>query len=122
MNDTNHNDQHERFDAEMRQRHVLASARLSLHTQSQLQQRRVAAMRTGSTHDRHQRWVGWSVATACMALLALAFGLQVHQQPTTPSATPAIVAGNDSLDTVLDENPDFYLWLASSDANAFAME
>lgn len=122
MNDTDHDGRAERFDAAMRQRHALAATRLSPQVQAQLQQRRVAAMRAGPTHARHRRRIGWSLATASMAALALAFGLQVQRQPTPPSAAPAIVATDEILDTVLDENPDFYLWLASSDANAFASE
>ena len=57
------------------------------------------------------------------AAMAVVVGLQLRQPPT--SATPAAVVAatsDDSLDTVLDENPDFYLWLASRDATAIAME
>lgn len=119
MNDNNRD---EHFDAAMRQQHAVAATSLSPRTQAQLQQRRRAAMAAQSTREPSRRHFGWPIAASFAAVLALAIGLQVWQQPEPAATAPAVADSDDDLDTVLDENPDFYLWLASSDANAIAME
>lgn len=122
MNDHTH-DRDDRFDAAMRQRHALAVDRLSSHTQARLQPRRRPAMATPLPRTATWQRVGWPVAAAFAAAMAVVVGLQLRPAPMSPAPAAAVVAGSDdSLDTVLDENPDFYLWLASRDATAIAME
>jgi hypothetical protein len=119
MNDSNRDD---RFDAAARQQHAIATTRLSARTQAQLQQRRRAALAAQSAGQPSRRHFGWPIAASFAAMLALAVGLQVRQQSAPSTAAPVVADSGDNLDTVLDENPDFYVWLASSDANALAME
>jgi anti-sigma-K factor RskA len=119
MNDSSRDD---RFDAAMRQSYDAATNRLSARTQAQLQQRRRAASSGQPALEPSRRHFGWPVAASFAAVLALAIGLQVRWQPESTATVPIVADNDDNLDTVLDENPDFYLWLASSDANALAME
>ena len=116
---------HSDFDDALRQRHVAAVAHLSARTQAQLRNRLAESTAAPRHFVRHR--MGWAAATACAAVLALVIGLQLRPQPM-PATSPATVAGDDSqVDAntayaVLDENPDLYLWLASSDAVALASE
>lgn len=70
--------------------------------------------------------IAWPLAAACAAG-ALAIGLTRLPAPSAP-ATPtgtmptATLAGDAPLDAVLDESPDLYLWLASTDAPDFPLE
>ncbi|MGH8031182.1 MAG: hypothetical protein ACREO8_02170 [Luteimonas sp.] len=121
----------ERFDAAMRAHHARAIDNVSPRVAAQLQLRRRAALAgTASTTTSTRRRFGWPMGAAVgatfAALLAVAIGIQMPPSITTQSAnTPMAIAANladDDGDTLLDENPDFYLWLASSDAGALAME
>ena len=121
------------FDATLRNHHAQALANLSTRTQSQLQLRRRAA----ATPDRHasMRAFAWPLAAACAAGV-LVVGLQWRQPDTpVPAAASSVAASSGTVDaaakpaddefdayTALDEAPDLYLWLASSDAAALAME
>ena len=127
MNGNNHhaNDRDARFDAAMRQLHATAVDRVSGRTQLQLQQR----PRPVPAAAPARRRFGWRpLAASFAAVLALMVGVQLWNVPepspagqaTMPAATVADTT--DDIDAVLDENPDFYLWLASSDAYALAME
>ncbi|RNF84531.1 hypothetical protein EER27_06975 [Lysobacter psychrotolerans] len=103
----------------MRDRYGQALASLPPATLARLRQARseVAQRRSGA-----RRAFGWLLATGCASVFALAIGLQL-QRVDSPSATaPAsAVAGTErtgdfgSATGALDENPDFYLWLAASD-------
>jgi hypothetical protein len=118
-----HDDRDARFDAAARQLHQAAVRRVPGRTLLQLQQR-PAASRAARDDARHR--FGWPLAASFAAALALVVGLQLPRHDAAPQAAPTTVANadadTDDLDTVLDENPDFYLWLASSDAHALAME
>jgi hypothetical protein len=113
------------FDDALRQRHAAAVARLSARTQVQLRNRPTASTAAPRHVVRHR--MAWAAATACVALFALVIGLHLRP-PQMPAISPAIVAVDGSQTdantayTVLDENPDLYLWLASSDAVALASE
>lgn len=114
------------FDNTLRQRHAEAVTHLSARAQAQLRNRLAAATST----PRHPgRRVAWIAATACAALFALVIGLQLRPQPagTSPPATAGAEVGDGRADddptfVALDENPDLYLWLASSDAVTLASE
>lgn len=110
------------LDRELRHRHAQALANLSPRTLAQLQQRRKAALSPRAPAP--MRAFAWPLAAAC-AIGVLALGLQLRQPEVAP-ATTAVVA-NDSNDVdeayaALDETPDLYLWLASSDAVTLASE
>ena len=113
------------FDDALRQRHAAAVAHVSARTQAQLRNRLAASATTPRRVVRHR--VAWAAASACAALFALVVGLQLRPQPT-PAPSPATVVVDDSQGDAntayasLDENPDLYLWLASSDAIALASE
>ena len=116
---------HSDFDEALRQRHAEAVAHLSVRTQMQLRNR-LAALDTAPRHVVRHR-MAWVAATACAALFALVIGLQMRPQPM-PAASPATLVVDDgqadanTAYAALDENPDLYLWLASSDAVALASE
>ncbi|MGH8028071.1 MAG: hypothetical protein ACREO0_15240, partial [Pseudoxanthomonas sp.] len=67
-------------------------------------------------------------ATAFSAVLAVAIGVQLLPKPASlPAAQPIAAAiDDDAYDddgvSALDENPDLYVWLASSEAEPLAME
>lgn len=118
-----HDDRDARFDAAMRQLHGTAVRRVPGRTLLQLRQRPAAARPPHAATARKS--FGWPLAASFAAALALVVGLQLQHPDRTPAAAPVATvadADTDDLGTVLDENPDFYLWLASSDANALAME
>ena len=113
------------FDDALRQRHAAAISHLSARTQAQLRNRLAASATTPRHFVRHR--MAWAAATACAALFALVIGLQLRPRPM-PAVSPATVGVDDSQAdanaayATLDENPDLYLWLASSDAVALASE
>lgn len=120
----NGNDMHP-LDAAIRAHHATAVERISPCVRAQLAQRRNAALRGEGIRRGH----GFRLAAAGFAALgALAIGLQFGNLPppsdpaTTPSIATATAAGTNGGTTMLDEDPDFYAWLASSDAQLVAME
>lgn len=114
----------DRFDNALRRHHTASLARLSPQVSAQLAQRRNAAMRGEAVRRGHGLRVG---AAAFATLCALAIGLQMRPDappgPAPVDATLASVAPNGRAHaTMLDEDPEFYAWLASSDAQQVAME
>jgi len=129
----------DRFDARIRAAHDASLAHLSARTRAQLQQRRRAALagepRNASASFRY----AWPVAMACV-LGALAIALQLRPTAVAPpsAGAPVVAAASTSGpaanaappangDTTaayatLDESPDLYVWMASDDAAALAME
>lgn len=111
------NDQ-DAFDARMRAAHAESLARLSPRVQAQLAQRRAALAAPRTSHARPA--FGWALAT--LAICALAVGVF---RPAERAPTPTTLAGTTEVapapDT-LEDNPDFYLWLASRDADSLASE
>jgi hypothetical protein len=114
-----------------RARHDQALATLSTRTRTQLHNRLQAALTGGSGHGQRMRMPAWSWAAAAALVLAFAFGApwrNLHEPASTPATPlaatiPATTApAADSALATLDQNPDFYLWLASSDAVALASE
>jgi hypothetical protein len=115
---TRHDDQ---FDAAIRARHDAALERLSPRVRAQLAQRRTAALRG---HSAARRGQGFRYAAGFAALCALAIGLHFGTMPAPISGAPAASAASSppAVSTMLDEDPEFYAWLASDDAQLVAME
>jgi len=111
---------HDNLDARARAAHVASLERLSPKTQAQLVQRRRRAL---AAHDApHARPVlRWAVAT--LAVCAVAIGLLHPLRTSAPSAPAlAMTTPSDASADSIEDNPDFYLWLASSDAHSLASE
>lgn len=115
----------DRFDAISRDVHARSLDALSPRTRAQLQLRRRGAL--ARPHTARMRTLAWPIAAAC-AIAALAIGWQLRGPGSMPTgATPgtpmvATSTDDDSATLVLDENPELYEWLASSDADTLAME
>lgn len=112
------------FDHRMRQLHGASLDALSPRVQAQLAQRRRAAL-AGSPPPSPRARLAW--ATAAASAFVLVFALQVRPPSETAAgnAPRAVAAVQDApADTggLLAEDPDFYLWLASGDAQAYAVE
>ena len=110
------------FDRMLRQRHADAVTQVSARTRVQLRHGLAAAARA-PRHGAHR--AAW-VAAACAAVLVLVIGVQQRPQPGSRAVptSPAIDrrANDTALDATFDETPDFYVWLASSDAAFLASE
>ncbi len=113
----------ERFDERARTAHAGSLDALSPRVQAQLAQRRRAALSPTATRSAARRW-RWLGAAATAGALVVALQLR----PPVPvldgpvhavAATAALPADPGS---VLVEDPDFYLWLASRESQALAME
>jgi hypothetical protein len=124
------------FDTTVQACHAVALQRLSPQVQAQLAQRRNAALRGQASNSQASRGQagqparrnGMRYAVAGFAAVgALAFGLQL-QRPTAlapilmPSPTTTTASPDPGADTLLDQDPEFYAWLASPDARQLAME
>src|SRR5690606_35122938 len=111
------------FDARARDAHRAALDALSPGLRAQLRRRtRLALAGEAAGRDSRvaaPRW-GW-IAAPAMAL-ALAFALpRPGAEDTAPSAPVAVAPASEmELAAPLEQDPDFYLWLASADAVALA--
>lgn len=121
-------DHQERFDRIARGLHAEAVQQVPAHI--------LARLRPGPARTPLRRgWsapLGWSLATACAAVLVLAVGVRTPLAPPSPDAGSApVVAGASEAPAPLDlyedpliafeEDPELFLWLAS-DAQPLAME
>lgn len=114
------------FDGMARAAHARSLEALSPRVRAQLHQRRRAALAGGDAspspafHRRH----GWAWLGAPALALALAFGApwRTAHEPAPASPAVASVAAGNAAPATLEQDPDFYLWLASSDAVALASE
>ena len=115
----------ETFDRDMRQLHATAMAHISPQTLARLRAARHGAQTAPPQRGHAWRWM---TASAFSAVLAVAIGVQFLPQSAPPPIAQPVAAAtgtsNDYSDGVatLDENPDLYLWLASSEAMPLAME
>ena len=112
------------FDDRVRGHHRVSLERLSPRVRAQLAQRRHAALR-GASGARSHRF-GFAAA-GFAAVCALAIGVQFRNPPPQAPAANAIAAATTATparaeSTMLDQDPDFYAWLASPDAMQVAME
>jgi hypothetical protein len=129
----------ERFDARIRAAHDASLAHLSARTRAQLQQRRRAALADASREAPTPLRFAWPVAMACvLGVLAIALHLRPAAVAPPAAGTPVVAAASTTApprnavlpangDTTaayaaLDESPDLYVWMASDDAAALAME
>lgn len=124
MNDIRSRD--EAFDETMRGHYRNAATHVSAATRAQLRQARHAAASAGASRRRFG-WP-WLLGGATAAAFALAFGLGLYRETSLPSdATPPAIAaasadGYEDTASALDQDPDFYAWLGSADAELVAME
>ncbi|WP_024891272.1 hypothetical protein [Luteimonas huabeiensis] len=114
------------FERSVRQAHDAALAHVSARTLARLRPR------SEKTAPARARRPGWALATACAAVFAAVLGARALLAP--PEAAPALAAGIEAaapapaalpegdLLVALDEDPDLFLWLASSEARPLAME
>lgn len=111
-----------RFDHAVRQHHAVAVERLSPRVRAQLAQRRNAALRGERVAPAHgMRYAAAGFAAICALAMGLQFGLMPN--PTKPAMTTGIASAQATSDaTMLDEDPEFYAWLVSADAQQIAME
>jgi anti-sigma-K factor RskA len=117
-------------DARARQLHAASLSRLSPQTLSRLRAARHAA-HAGDAPVRAGHW-RWLTASAFTAVFAVGIGVQLmSSDPAQPApgeppagAVFASAAPQDAFGdaTVLDEDPDLYLWLASAEAQPLAVE
>ena len=111
-----------RFDAALRAHHQASLEQLSPRVRAQLAQRRNAALRGENVRRGH----GLRYAVAGFAALgALAIGLQLGTLPAPTTNTPATSSAATAaapVTTMLDEDPEYYAWLASPDAQRLALE
>ena len=112
-----------RFDQALRDHHSVAVERISPRVRAQLAQRRHAALR-GTATARPALGLRHLAAGVAMAAV-LALGLQLL--PTPKQSTPADGAVARATtptvpNSILDEDPEFYAWLASADVQQLAME
>ncbi len=117
------------FDETMRRLHMQAASHVTAGTMAELHRRRHAAL-AGAPASK--RLFGWPLAAAFTTVVAVAIalgiGLQDPVDDTRPDATPQVATLDTTTDEFddtlapLDENPDFFVWLASSDATLLAME
>lgn len=112
------------LDRRARHLHAASLGALSPRVQAQLVQRRRAATATPSTRGAGvARW-GWAgaAATACVLVVAL----QVRPPTRVPLDAPRAIAAVEPVaadpGVVLAEDPEFYLWLASTESRAYAVE
>lgn len=122
------------FDRIARAHHAAALAALSTRTRTQLHNRLQATLAGNARRPPTRSPLpAWSWAAAAVIVLAFAFGApwrSLHDPVPSPrvatnNATPADATNGNAADSAvatLDQNPDFYLWLASSDAVALAAE
>ena len=114
---SNHDD---RFAAILRQSHAASLERLSPRVQAQLAQRRAVALREGGARPRHSiRRAAVGLAALGVIALGLRFGTPTAERDRTAMVAMPPAAANA---TMLDEDPEFYAWLASTDAQLVAME
>jgi anti-sigma-K factor RskA len=118
-------DKNDNFDRDMQQLHATAVENISPQTLARLRASRHGLGKEAAPRRGHS-W-RWMAATTFSAVLAVAIGMQflpTSQPVVTASPEIATVAVDDYGEgvTVLDESPDLYVWLASSEAEPLAME
>lgn len=115
----------ERFDEAMRGLHRAGVANVSPQVRRRLRPAQAPQSGVGGLFGHWRRGpalVGVGAA-ALACTLALALGVALWRAaPVTAPAADAPVAAEDDGATVLEQDPDFYAWLASDDVALVAME
>ena len=117
---------HDRLDQAARAAHADALAHVSAATMARLHRRRHAAL---EVPGRRWRWRMPAAAFASLLVVAAGLGVGLRTTSETPAApeAPALAsttpeAGIETVLDELDQTPDFYVWLASGEADLIAME
>lgn len=114
------------IDQRLRERHTEAVARISPRVRAQLVQRRHAALRGDAAAAPRLGLRPLAAGAAFVAVLALGLMLLPGGPGTPAPATDAAIADAatpaPAPNTILDEDPEFYAWLASTDGQLLAME
>lgn len=111
---------HDAFDARARAAHAASLDALSPRVRAQLAQRRRSASATGRPpHARPA--LGWALATLALCAVAIGVFRPDARDARAPAPATAGTTAPAAADT-LEDNPDFYLWLASRDADSLASE
>lgn len=110
------------FDATLRQVHAQAVEHVPMRTLTQLRPQRQASRDTSKPG-----LFAWPLAATCaIALVATGLFLRHPDRNADPAdtASPTIVATEEPGDVyaALDESPDLYVWLASTDTTNLVME
>lgn len=113
MNDTLRDD---RFDASMRAHYRAATDSVPMRVRVALR-----APRSDARAPWGMRWQWPAGLAAALAIGVLAFNLQRAPQPAAPALLAQATTAPANADP-LALDPDFYAWLASSDAQQLAME
>lgn len=114
------------FDVSVRTVHAQSLAALSPRVQAQLARRRREALAPRTTAGLRRPWA-WASAAATAGVLAIALQVRPplqapdNAEPVTVALAPAPNGAPDPAG-VLAEDPDLYLWLASSESQALALE
>jgi len=105
-----------------------AQAYLSARTIAELNRRRISSMAAAGSGHGARHWFGWPLAAALGGACAFVLGLSLLWSTMTHEV-PAALAELDALEaldainlTALDEDSDFFLWLAAHDASLLALE
>ncbi|MDH5833162.1 hypothetical protein [Luteimonas kalidii] len=117
---------HARFDQAMRAAHADAVAHVSAATLAQLHRRRHAALEAAPARSARWRLPAAAFASLLVVAAGLGIGLRPFDDPSAPQAAPPVASttgpGIEGVLDDLDQDPDFYVWLASGDADLLAME
>lgn len=118
---------HARFDQAMRAAHADAVAHVSAATLAQLhRRRRRAALDAASARTTRWRLPAAAFASLLVVAAGLGIGLRSTGDAPSPQPAPPVAAttgpGIEGVLDDLDQDPDFYVWLASGDADLLAME
>lgn len=119
--DTAIHDDDTRFDAAMRTLHRDALAQVTPSVRWRLKPASLTARSATERNVALRAAPLWAGAVAAVCAVAVGVGLWRAPDPAAAAATPAQFTADDSA-TVLGEDPDFYAWLASDDADLVAME
>jgi hypothetical protein len=112
------------LDRRARQLHAEALAHVSPEVRARLRRARHEAISAG-TERPSWRLPSWLAGGAMAAALVLAVVLRPDPAPPQPDALPAAGVAAATLEDPavhLEEDPGFYLWLASADVTALALE
>lgn len=124
MND--HRKSDDAFDQAMRGQYRQAARQLSPKTLARLRLSRQAA----TLEAPQRRGFSWPLlggaGALAAAVFAIAFGLNLRDDalPAMDAAPPMVAISETETEPVsaLDQDPDFYAWLGSADAELVAME